>query len=160
VQSRLSSSATLWWKFILPVLWISGFGAGTTALWCGAFHGRGGQPPPDWMRWQFLVMWLAGSALFIWSARRLHRVTLHNNTVTASNFFREIAVPVTAILRVRQSHFSRPPTITLHLDRDTALGRKIVFVPAGCRLYLWEHPITAQLKDLLAQAHKSNHANA
>jgi hypothetical protein len=142
------------------VLWISGFGAGTAALWLGAFHGRDGLPSPDWMRWQFLAMWVAGSVLVIWFARRLHRVTLCESTVIASNFFREIAVPVTAILRVRQSHFSRPPTITLHLDCDTALGRKIVFVPAGCRLYLWQHPVTAQLKDLLSQARKSNHANA
>lgn len=32
----------MWWKFIFPAIWISGFGAGTAALWLGAFHGLKG----------------------------------------------------------------------------------------------------------------------
>ena len=160
MKRELSSSATVWWKFVFPAIWISGFGAGTAALWLGVFHGRDNQPPPDWMRWQFLGIWLAASAFLIWFSRRLFRVSLHDSTLIASNFFREVSIPVTAISRVTQSYMSRPPIITIHLDHQTLLGHRIVFVPAGPARYLSEHPTTTELKDILARTHKDHHANA
>ncbi|MGC3990226.1 MAG: hypothetical protein QM796_11200 [Chthoniobacteraceae bacterium] len=157
MQRELSSSLTAWWKFIFPAIWISGFGAGTAALWLGAFHGRDNQPPPDWRRWQFLAMWLGASAWLIWFARRLHRVSLQDGVLTASNFFREVSVPVTAISRVTQSYMSRPPTITIYLDHQTSFGHRIVFIPAGRAHYLSEHPTTTELKEILARTHKDHH---
>jgi len=151
MQRDLSSSLTVWWKFIFPAIWISGFGAGTVGLWLGAFHGRNNEPPPDWMRWQFLAMWLAASTYLIWFARRLHRVSLHDDVLTVSNFFREISVPVTAASRVTQSYMSNPPTISIHFDQPTALGRRIVFIPVGRAGFLSEHPTTTEIKGILAR---------
>ncbi|HEY2411966.1 MAG TPA: hypothetical protein VGI40_06975 [Pirellulaceae bacterium] len=106
-----SSPFTVWWKFIFPLLWISGFGAGTAGLWLGVFHGRDNEPPPDWMRWQSLVMWLGFSAFLVWFASRLHRVSLQDDILTASNFYGEISIPADAICRVSQSYMSNPQTI-------------------------------------------------
>ena len=160
MQRELSSSVTVWWKFIFPAIWISGFGAGTAALWLGAFHGRDNQPPPDWMRWQFLLMWLAASVWLIWSSRRLHRVSLREDTLIVSNFFREVSIPFVAISRVRQSYMSRPTTITIHLDDRTTFGHRIAFIPCGPNHYLSEHPTTTELKGILARTHKDHHAIA
>lgn len=160
MQRELSSFVTVWWKFTFPAIWICGFGAATAAMWSGAFHGRYNEPPPDWMRWQFLAIWLVASTFLIWFGRPLRRVSLRDGVLTVSNFFREISVPVTTISRVTQSYMSRPPTITIHLDHQTPLGRRIVFIPAGPNHYLSEHPTTTELKGILARTHKDHHANA
>ncbi len=160
MQRELSSSATVWWKFIFPLIWISGFGAGTVALWLGAFHGRDNQPPPIWMRWQFLGIWLVASAFLIWFSSRLRRVSLRDGQLIVSNFFREVSIPVTVMTRVRQSYMSRPPTIIIYLDRQTPLGRRVVFVPEGRSHYLSEHPMTTELKAILARTHNDDHAIA
>jgi hypothetical protein len=161
MQTReLSSSSTVWYKFIFPAIWISAFSAANAAIWLGAFHGRDNEPPPDWMRWQFLAFWIVGSAFLIWFSRRLHRVSLRDNALVASDFFREVSIPLTAITRVSQSYMSNPTTITVYLDCQTSLGRRITFVPAGRSHYLSEHPITTELKAILARTHKTHHANA
>ena len=160
VQRQLSSSLTGWWKVGFPTLWISGFGIATAALWLGVLRGRENQPPPDWVRWQFLAMWFAGSFYLVWFARRLCYVSLGDSGLTVSSFFRQATVPVTSICRVTQSYLSRPPTITLYLDRDTRLGRRIVFIPTGRNYYFSEHPITAELRAVLARTHQHDPANA
>ncbi len=157
---NLSSSATVWWKFIFPAIWISGFGAGTAALWFGDFRGPKNQPPPDEMRWIFLAVWLVASTVLVWFSRRLHRVSLRDDVLTISNYFSEISVTVTAISRVTQSYMSNPPTNTIHLHQQTSLGKRIVFVPAGRARFLSEHPTTTELKDIAARTHKDHHANA
>jgi hypothetical protein len=151
VEQTLSSSLTAWWKFIFPAVWISGFGAAALGLWLGVFRGRGHKPPPDWMRWQFLAMWLIGSAFLVWFSRRLHRVSIHDGVLTASNYFRTISVPLAAISRVRQSYLSNPQMISIYLDRQTGLGRKIVFVPRGRAHFLSEHPVTKALNEMIAR---------
>ena len=104
------------------------------------------------MRWLFLALWLAASTYHVWFGRRLCRVFLGDGVLVVSNFFREISVPVTAISRVTQSYMNRPQTITIHLDHQTSLGNRIVFVPAGPTHYLSEHPTTAELKGIQACA--------
>jgi hypothetical protein len=48
---------------------------------------------------------------------------------------------------------SRPQTITIHLDRETALGRKIVFIPHGWPHFLSRHPVTDQLLAIIDRFH-------
>lgn len=160
MQRTLSSSLTVVWKFLFPTVWITGFGAATVGLWLGAFRGRDQELPPDAMRWISLSVWLVASTFLIWFARRLHRVSLHDGVLTVSNYFREISVPLANVSRVTESYMRRPPTITLHLDNPTALGQRIVFVPAGRSRFFSEHPTTTELKNILSRMHKDGHANA
>lgn len=53
----------------------------------------------------------------------------------------------------------RPPTITIHLDHQTTLGRCMVFVPAGRAHYFSEHPTTTELKEILARTHQVHQAD-
>src|SRR5437870_11895011 len=56
----LSSAQTFNWKCIFPVVWISGFGIGTLAIFAGAFS-KSEPPPPIGVKWAFLAMWVVGS---------------------------------------------------------------------------------------------------
>ena len=149
MNRTLSSFLTFPWKFIFPAVWIAGFGAGTVALWLDVFRGRDNQPPPDWMRWEFITLWAVGSGFLLWFSRRLCRVSISDNALFASNYFRHITVPLAAILRVRQSYMSRPQTITIYLDRQTELGRRIVFIPHGWPHFISRHPVTDSLNAIV-----------
>lgn len=155
MRRELSSPfTTIWWKFVFPAIWIAGFGTGTVAMWLGALHGRNDLPAPDWMRWLFLIIWPAASAFLILSGRRLHRVHLHGDTLTASNLFREFSAPITIISGI----LTRPTTITIDLEHDTPLGRRIVFVPVGSNHYLSKHPITVELEAIVGRKRKRRRA--
>jgi hypothetical protein len=106
------------------------------------------------MRWEFLAAWLIGSAFLVWFSRRLRRVLVHGGVLTASNYFHTISVPVAAISRIRQSCLSNPQTISIYLDRETVLGRKIVFVPCGRARFCSRRPTTEALDQLIATSER------
>jgi len=150
-RNLLSSPYTVFWKFIFPAIWITGFGAGAVAV---ALTAAGES------RWIFPSMWLVGSVWLLWFALRLRRVAIGGDTLYVSTYLREIPLPLVSISRVTQSYISGPQTITLHADSDTPLGRKFVFVAAGWPRMLWRHPLAVQLEQLVAQHRSPNHANA
>jgi hypothetical protein len=156
---QLSSSQTTGWKFHFPTYWTAGFGAAIVGIWLGAFRGPNHELAPAAMRWQLLGVWLISSTLLIRFGWRLHRVSLHDSTLTVSNYFREISIPMANVSRVTQSYMSKPPTITIHLKQPTALGRRILFIPAEQRPDLPEHPTTRVLKEILARTNKDDHPN-
>jgi len=138
----LSSPYTVFWKFIFPSIWITGFGAGAVMA---AFADQGDS------RWIFPSVWILGSSWLLWFALRLRRVSISDETLHISTYVREISLPLSAISRVTQSYMSRPQTITLRTDRDTPLGRKFVFVAAGWPRIVSRHPLAVQLEELVAQ---------
>jgi len=147
----LSSPYTVVWKFIFPAIWICGFGAG--AITAAASH-------TDANRWVFPSVWIVGSAWLLWFALRLRRIAISGDTLYISTYFREISVPLSQICRFTQSYMSRPQIIALHSDRDTALGRKFVFVAPGWPRIISRHPLVIELEERIAQRRSASHANA
>jgi len=105
------------------------------------------------MRWGLLAGWVAGSLGILWFSRRICHVSVSEDSLFASNFSRQIAVPLSAILQVSQTYTSRPQTITIYLDRKTVLGNKIVFIPHGFPHNLSKHPVTDQLLAIVERFH-------
>src|SRR5438094_3555286 len=114
MRRTLSSAQTFAFKYAFPVLWIGGFGLGTVALWLGGFHVQDGGPPPSWMRWQFLIAWVVGSAVIVWFSRRVKRVQVDEQSLYISNYFSEVSVPLTEVTEFSESRWTRPPTVTIH----------------------------------------------
>src|SRR5215813_7511581 len=69
----LSARQTFLMKVIFPTLWIAGFGIGTLLLFLRSADANG-NPPPEHVKWQFLVLWLAGTGFIWWGCVRLKRV--------------------------------------------------------------------------------------
>jgi hypothetical protein len=58
---ELSSRLTIWFKFIFPPVWISGFGLVTgMMLFVEFMAGPRGKPPPE-LKWILLAVWTATS---------------------------------------------------------------------------------------------------
>ena len=148
----LSSRITFGYKFLFPVLWITGFGLGTLALWLGKVKWSATQSNPEFLRWQFLIMWLAGASFIIWLSRRIKHVEIDENDLYVSDYFSDVTIPLTEISRITESRWTSPKTVTIHLRHHTPAGSKIVFLPKHRFAWQISHPIVAELNEIATQA--------
>jgi hypothetical protein len=145
-MKTLSSTQTFIMKVLFPVLWVSGFGLGTLALWVGAMHGQSGVPPE--MKWQFLGAWIAGTTFILWGCAGLKRVRIDSKNPYVSNYRKEILVPFNMIFDVTENRWLNIHPVTIHLRSVTEFGSTLTFMPA-MRFTLWgSHPVVAELKKL------------
>jgi hypothetical protein len=154
-ESELSSGWTFWTKFILPVIWISGFGLGTVAIWFDDFHGLGNEPPPLAMKFWFLGLSLAGSSFLLWSCAGLKRVRVKQRQLVISNYIREICVPLTAVRDVSQNRWLNGRPVTIYLRGATAFGDRVTFMPKHYVVFrFWRvDPIVDELKQAAGLLH-------
>lgn len=141
----ISSRQTFFAKFVLPVLWISTFGAAALAVSFGAIVGN--MPPQA--AWIFLGLWALGTTMFLSLFAPLKKVTIAAHSLVISNYHREIAVPFTEIERVTENRWFNYHPVTVHFRHQTELGRTITFMPKVRPFLFWRsHPIVAELRAL------------
>ena len=155
----LSSRWTFFQKWVFPVVWIAGFGAGTLAIFRDpggvTYNGvRGGAPPG--VEWIFLAAWVAGTTLILWVSLPLKRVRLSDGALLVSNFLGpELRVPFGMIADVRQNRWINARPITVRLRADVpGLGARFTFLPpTRLRFAVWhEDPEVAELRQLAGLA--------
>lgn len=143
----LSSMQTFLMKVVFPVIWIGLFGFGTFMLWVGAISGRAGASAPAFLKWQFLVMWIAGSAFILWSCGRLKRVRIDREFLYVSNYRREVAVPLSMIEDVTENRWINIHPVTVRFRVPTEFGQTITFMPTA-RFFGWSsHPVVKELRE-------------
>ena len=147
MQNRtLSSDWTLWTKFVFPVVWIVGFGAGSATLWSKA--AADAAPPPL----EFFAAWIAATAFILWSSVGLKRIRADDRELYVSNYLREISVPFRAIVDVKQNRWLSTKPITIYFRETTDFGDKVTFMPKQ-RFQFWTtDPTVADLKKLAGLA--------
>ena len=147
----ISSGQTFIMKVLFPAFWITGFGLGTLGLWLGSMHGANGTPPPEEMKWQFLIMWIVGTMFIRWGCFGLKRVRLDSTNLYVSNYLREISIPITMIVDVTENRWLNIHPVTIHFRYPTDFGESIKFMPK-VRFFGWSsHPIVAELKQLASR---------
>lgn len=123
------------------MFWIPFFGMGTV----GSFSwGDMGTPPP----WIFLFFWIGGSALLLFNGVRLKFVTVDDDFLYASNYLREIAIPLWDIYDVTENVWLNIHPVTVHLKHPSEFGDKIVFMPKTRFWVFASHPVVKDLKQL------------
>lgn len=148
----ISSAQTFVMKFVLPVIWLGGFGF-ITAVFFGAGDRFGHGPPPPEMRWLFLVILLGGLLSIYWWAVPLMRVVLTERELRISNFRREIVVPLSDIDQVTENRWISVHPVTVQFVRRTEFGHRIVFMPVARPFALFSsHPIVAELRAAMETA--------
>jgi hypothetical protein len=149
-KRTLSSAWTFSAKFVFPVVWISGFGLGTILLWLGGFHDRNNAVPPPQLKFVFLVVWVLGSIFIFWASAGLKRVRIDERHLQVSNYVREICIPFTAIIDVKQNRWINSRPITIYFRDTTELGDRATFMPKQrFRIKFWRtDPVVNELKQL------------
>ena len=134
-------------KIIFPVAWILLFGFATLNMWLGNFHSKGGASVPDFVKWQFLIMWVVATVLLIWSCVPLKKVRVDAHNIFISNFAKEIAVPLSDIRDVTENRWINIHPVTIHFKQSTEFGAQITFMPTT-RVFGFgsSHPVVQELK--------------
>ena len=142
----LSSRMTFFTKVVMPLAWISIFGAGTVAVWI--IDGT-----PVQMRYAFLLAFLAGTTSFWFFAMPLKQVRVDGGNLYISNFREEISVPLSAVTGVSENRWINIHPVTIHLRTETAFGNKIVFMPKQRLAFGWtSHPVVNEIRQMAAAA--------
>lgn len=118
---------TFFLKFVMPPLWIVLFGLGVGRAAFGD-----GRPAVSVV--VLLLAWTAGTVLLWFSGMRLKRVRRIGSRLQISNYVHEIAMPLSAVDYVEESRWIRGRPITVHFDRETRFGTRIVFMPSMAML--------------------------
>jgi hypothetical protein len=147
IRHQLSSSRTLVTKFVLPVVWLAGFGVATLLLFTtGGLSGPDGLPPPPEMKWLFVGAIGLGGWFLYWFCGRLKRVEIDEQWLYVSNFLREIRVPLADIEEVTENRWINIRPITVEFRRETEFGSSIIFMPPR-RWKFWQpHPVVGELE--------------
>lgn len=113
----LSSALTFWMKCLFPAIWISMFGSATLALFLSAMHDHSAPSAPEWIKWQFLAIWIAGSVFILWGCAGLKKVRMDESGLLVSNFVKEVRIPFTDICDVTENRWINIHPVTIHLRR-------------------------------------------
>lgn len=158
----LSSRQTFLMKVVFPLVWSSAFATGTIAMFLtdtrstqgnldrSASRLRTGPTPPE-MKWGFLAMTLAGTALLYWGGMRLKRVAISGRSFVISNYLTTIQVPLSELDRVTENRWLNTHPVTLHFRRPTAFGTSVVFMPKIRWFGLFSsHPVVEDIRAAVA----------
>jgi hypothetical protein len=147
-NSVISSGMTFFYKFLFPIIWILGFGAGTILTFLNKETAE--------VKWEFLFAWLCGSFFILWFSKDLKtvRVDIDSRILDVSNFFRHISIPFSSVDSIKDNKFINPETISIFLKIDTQFGQKIKFIPSLSRrffkfAFFKDHPVVSELKELI-----------
>jgi len=156
-ERTLSSASTFLAKFVLPAVWITGFGFGTVQLWLGNLVDGHNALPPSQMKFVFLGVFVLGTSFILWTSAGLKRVRMDERQLYVSNYFREISVPFGEIIDVTQNRWINSRPIPIHFRDATAFGGKATFVPKwGIRFFWREDAVVSELKQLAGLARRAD----
>jgi hypothetical protein len=151
---NLSSAWTFCSKFVFPAIWISGFGLGSIPLWFDGLHDINNAMPPPQIKYVFLGVWVFGSVFILWANAGLKRVGMDERQLHISNYFREVCIPFSAIIDVKQNRWINSRPITIYFRDATEFGDKATFMPKQRMIIqFWRlDPVVHELKQLAGLA--------
>lgn len=130
MPTQLSSRWTPFYKFVLPLLVLSGIGAGTVIAYLRPEPQTmppGLRPDQGWIL--MAVAAVIAIAVMWWALGRLMRVELDEDELIISNYRSEIRVPLSNVAKIAGPSRSNPPRYTLTFEEPTDFGRTIAFIP-------------------------------
>ena len=135
---------TLFYKFVLPVVWAIGI-VNAFVVW----NAR------DLIHRDSFALYVVPIAFLflLWFSIPLKKVSVANNTLYVSNYRKEIAVPLSEIADVRGNILTEPQRVTIYLRQPSEFGSKIVFMAKHRFFSFWSvHPVVDELKSMAAEA--------
>ncbi|MGZ4973724.1 MAG: hypothetical protein ACXWDN_13265 [Limisphaerales bacterium] len=152
-ERTLSSAWTFWTKFIFPAVWISAVGIGTVLLWLGDLVDRNNASPPSQTKFVVLGVWILGTTFILWISAGLKRVRMDERQLYVSNYLREISVPFSEIIDVRQDRWINSRPITIYFRDATEFGGRATFMPKWRIQLFWRtDPVVSEIRRLAGLA--------
>lgn len=124
---RLSSNATLFLKFFIPVFWIVFFGAITLAALFYQYEYLG-NTPALYFKAGMLSFFVTGVLLFSFTLLRLKRVEADADFLYVTNYFKAARYPFHNIEHLRISRFLILQLATVYFKEPGIFGNRIFFI--------------------------------
>lgn len=139
-MKELSSSLTFFYKYIVLLVWIGGFGLGTREVLLA------GPNDPRWI--QYFVVWILFALFIFFTTAKIKKVSLEGKHLLVSNFFKTEKIHIADIQSVDGSSYLSPKLVWFTLKKKSAFGEKITFIPqrrmsAG----IGKHPLVRELTE-------------
>lgn len=138
----LSSKLTFFYKYVVLLIWTAGFALGTRAV---LFH----EPFFDGRWFEYFLSLVAVAIFIIFSTGSILQVRIDrkNSRLEASNYFKTVLIAFTDIEDIDGTSVLSPKLVWFSLKKDTALGRKITFMPAKRMTRpIGRHPLVMELR--------------
>lgn len=144
-MQRVSTNATLFFKFFLPIFWIVFFGAFTLSALL-LKYGYVGTIPASTFRTGIVIFYLGGIAFLYWAFMRLKRVEMDGKYVYVTNYFKSVRYPYHNIEKIKYNDYFLFRSASVLLRQPGIFGSKLTFIPSrtGFRQFLDEHPEVKQ----------------
>lgn len=126
-MQRVSSNATLFFKFFVPTFWIVFFGAFTAAVWSASGQYFGGFPLGPF-RIGVLFFFITGIVTLFFTIMRLKRVEFSAEHVYVTDYFKNVRYPWHDVVEIHETDFLFLSIGTLTLKAKGMFGDKIVFL--------------------------------
>ena len=154
-RERLSSLWTFFYQFVFPSVWITGFGAGTLALWFSDDSAMT-RPPSD-IKFTFLAAWIVGSGFILWFVMRLRTVWLEDDCLVVIYFRKQERIPLALVQDINETRFWNPKTIKVTFQPRPNLPTCVIFMaPVSFQLPFSVHPVVMRLRLLVEEARRKN----
>ena len=104
------------------------------------------------------MIWAAATTTFCYHLTiPLKQVSIDEDYLYVSNYFQEIAVPLSEIRQVYQFRYANVRPVVVKLRSSSRFGDTIKFVPQTTFHRGWnEHPIVTELKSIVQNEEKAN----
>lgn len=141
-MKELSSPFTFLYKFVFLFLWIAGFGLGTHEVLLA------GPAEPRWL--QYMASWIAIAVCIFFATGSIKKVSMAQNKLHVSNFFRTEVIDTSEIIVVDGATFLSPRLVWFILRSPSGFGTKITFMPAHRHgKGIGKHPLVQELAEEL-----------
>jgi hypothetical protein len=132
---RLSSHLTVFYKRVLPFIWLIFPVIWVFLWWNGAVHGD--QRVSLFSFLPLLVVFVVGLVLFKkLIADLMDEVWLEGDRLLVKNRAEQTGIALTDVINVNATSMTNPRRVTLMLRVDSRFGRHITFIPASPRGFL------------------------
>lgn len=139
---EISSPFTFFYKYIVILIWIIGFGFGASEMLLS------GPDNPQWIRYMGTWFFIAGGIYFF--TGHIKKVSMDNNHLVVSNFIKQEKIPLTAIEKVDGASFLNPRLVWITLSGPSTFGEKITFIPVFRKgSAIGKHPLVYELRQEL-----------
>lgn len=141
-MQMISSKYTFFYKYILIIIWIVGFGFGAREV---IFS----QPIFSTQWTQYVVCWAAIALFIFFATGSIKMVSLQSRKkqFQVSNFLKTITVDFAEIEDIDGSSMLSPKLVWFVLKKESIFGRKISFMPKNRPTRgIGKHPIVMELR--------------
>lgn len=145
---HISTNATLFLKFAIPIVWMVFFGSFMIGAWLVEATPETGPSMP--LRIGLTLFFFVGVAFFYWTCLRLKRIEVDNEFVYVTNYFKTFRYPWHNVEKIEEKDFLFFRTVYFYFKTPGQFGQKVYCVASQKRLneFIQTYPeVAGQFQD-------------